>query len=79
MEKVTNSKRTPYVATVAGPSVSHDEKNVRDYMHKVTHFGRDHNNFLYQCLISRLALQNMYNPNLTQRGFQPERLARFWL
>ena len=48
MEKVTNSKRTPYVATVAGPSVSHDEKNVRDYMHIVTHFGRDHSNFLYQ-------------------------------
>ena len=49
MEMATNSARSPYEPTVAGPFVTHGEKNVRDYMHNVTHFGRDQSNFLYQC------------------------------
>jgi hypothetical protein len=34
--------------TVARPMVTHNEKNVCDYMHIVTHFWRDQYNFLYQ-------------------------------
>ena len=34
--------------TVAGPLLTHNEKNVCDYMHIVTHFWRDQYNFLYQ-------------------------------
>ena len=39
--------------TVAGPFVTHNEKNVRDHMHIVTHFCRVQCNFLYQCKIMR--------------------------